>query len=70
MKKNYPLPSVVVKKNTTTLTTKTTIISYLKMLSEVVIRCRQKKYDNIDNKCNGSFLPQKMLSEVVVNIAH
>ena len=36
------------------------------MLSEVVIRCRQKKYDNIDNKCNGSFLPQKMLPEVVV----
>lgn len=42
MKKNYPLPSVVVK----------------------------KKYDNIDNKCNGSFLPQKMLSEVVVKKAH
>ena len=40
------------------------------MLSEVVIRCRQKKYDNIDNKCNGSFLPQKMLSKVVVKKAH
>ena len=25
------------------------------MLSEVVIRCRQKKYDNIDNKDNDSF---------------
>ena len=29
MKKNYPLPSVVVKKNTTTLTTKTTILLFL-----------------------------------------
>ena len=38
-----------------------------------IIRFRpllSKKYDNIDNKCNGSFLPQKMLSEVVVKIAH
>ena len=43
MKKNYPLPSVVVKKNTTTLTTKTTkdnysFYSFLKKLSKVVVK--------------------------------
>ena len=43
MKKNYPLPSVVVKKNTTTKTTKDNYSFYssLKMLSKVVLRCRK-----------------------------
>ena len=53
MKKNYPLPSVVVRKSTTTKTTKTTIlfIPSPKMLSKVVVK------KNTTTKDNDSLIP-------------
>ena len=46
MKKNYPLPSVVVKKNTTTKTTKDNnpLISCLKIVVQGCPKLSQKKH--------------------------
>lgn len=62
MKKNYPLPSVVVKKNTTTLTTKDND-SFYSFPKNVVQGCCIKE---ARQQRQRFFLTQKMLSKVVL----
>ena len=62
MKKNYPLPSVVVKKNTTTLTTKDND-SFYSFPKNVVQGCCIKE---ARQQRQRFFLTKKMLSFVVV----
>ena len=62
MKKNYPLPSVVVRKNTTTLTTKDND-SFYSFPKNVVQGCCIKE---ARQQRQRFFLTPKMLSKVVL----